>query len=331
MMLLAVITVATASDSSSDSSSHNNSSTTTAGMLFQAVQYLRPLPESWSPDVPLDEWEGVTVATPPNCVVYPGMPSPLYSIVIDAGNFSSDSTLRLDLLDPKAPMCNMTVLSSSVASIIVMINASHLPLSLQFLDLSQTEVVTTSPFSQRYVDFAKLPSFIGYVDLSHTGIEGNLDLSLIGQTEGVTFKYVNVSGNVGLVGGVDLTGAAGPLIDLRGTGISTIVVRASQQNMIGPSQSNGTDHTIFVDASVRVLPVTTEEVFLLEVGYYCVSPSNTSMTTDRAMLNVYQSNGQYILRMINPPYECETPFDPKVTFNEGYLLKCTTLAMLLYP
>ncbi|CUG46414.1 Hypothetical protein, putative [Bodo saltans] len=64
-------------------------------------------------------------------------------------------------------MCNVTVLpSSSVASIIVTMNASHLPVSLQVLDVSQAEVVTTSSFSQRYVDFAKLPSLISYVDLS---------------------------------------------------------------------------------------------------------------------------------------------------------------------
>lgn len=331
-MLLVVITTATADDSFPDGSSSGSSSTASAAMLFEAVQYLRPLPESWSPNISLDQWEGVSVPPSPTCF-HPGMPLILYAIVIVADDFSSNATLRLDLLDPMAPMCNITVVSSSAASITVIMNVSHLPVTLQFLDVSETDVFTTSPFNNRYVDFAKMPTYLGYFDFSYTGIGGNLDLSLMGQTEGTEFSNFNATGNVGLVGGVDLTGAFGPNIDLRGTGISTVVVQASQQNIVGPSPSSGPDCTIFVDATVTVLPVTIGSVFLLEQGYYCMPPPNSSseFPLDRGILNVFQADGKNLLRMINPPYQCETPFDPLVTFNEGYVMNSTVLAMLLYP
>jgi hypothetical protein len=315
--------------------------TTLESMLFNMVQYLKPLPATWSPHIALEQWgNGVSAEGCPNTANL----DLFYSIVLDPETFSLNRTVRLDLLDPTMPMCNVTTLPPLTASsprMNVVIDFMQLPTVLQVLDISQADVLMAST-----LPFVRLPASITHLDLADTGIAGNLNFETI-QYSNVSRRYVNVSGNEHVFGGVDLVNQAicdpnAFLIDLRRTNITLLVTETFSVNCIGQNSSSagneiGFPTAVFVDADVTMKTVDPSNMFPLDLGYYCMSPRVWSaFPTDAPMLNmVKQGDGVIMMKMINPPYECEFAFDvsyyPFVEFYEGYVLDSTAYGTQLSP
>lgn len=313
---------------------------TPAQLLFPAVQYLQPRPANWSASNPLENWGGGVSAG--GCRI---AAASMYSLTLDPTLFTINRTLRLDLLGPSTPLCSLVVLPvmSPVLSLDVVANFSGLPDPLQVLRLPSTTLTTyaAEPFGDRYVEFTNIPSALQWIDLSNTGMEGNLDLSKLAPSAQITF-IVNVSNNPGLYGWVDLlsqgicglysVGVPEYAIDLRSTSVSAVVaaVGAEGEWCVEPSQE-GQFTQVFVDSTVEHVSVDPTNYFLIDYGYYCLPPMGDG-GTDLPVMNYAYLNGFNVIRMVSQPYLCEYVLTTRfASFVNGYIFDSTSYGPALWP
>lgn len=315
-----------------------------AAMVFQAVQFLRPLPPAWSASVPLDQWGAAVLQ---DCPV--SSTTDLFTLYIDAAlaaTFVENNTLRIDLLPADAPLCAVMV-DESASPLSVTVNMAALPTALMAFVVPGSALTTVNAISSRALNLTTLPVNFTWLNVAGTNVEGVIDLTKI-QAPFQTHTFVaNFSHNPGIFGGVDLVqqGLCGRFpssifefqIDLTNTSISRLFVAveaAGQYCVEGQAEPGGYAATVFIDVErVNVTVVETQPFpFTISYGYYCLPPYSEGDNTNLPVMQFVHEAGLDMIKMMSPPYECTMVLTSRfATYASGYIYGSPAYAMGLWP